>query len=85
MNAVARKMEKQKKEHAVLRYFHEQEVAKQDLKDAGVQDKSSRLFGYDFMDSDTEVGLWGERWRRGVRVGGRRLGLNYVINRWGAV
>jgi hypothetical protein len=55
MSAVARKMEKQEKEHAALRYFHEQEVAKQDLKNAGVQDKSSRLFGNDFMDSDTEV------------------------------
>jgi hypothetical protein len=55
MNAVARLMQKQEQEHTLLRRFHEQEVAKQKIKDNGGQDEGFMPSDDGFLNSDTEI------------------------------
>jgi hypothetical protein len=55
MIAVTRMMEKQENDHVVLRRVHEQGVAKQNMKDAGVQDNAFMLSDDDVLYGDTEM------------------------------
>ncbi|KAL5118856.1 hypothetical protein ACEQ8H_003178 [Pleosporales sp. CAS-2024a] len=53
--AVVAAMQKQEREQAALRRYHEQEVAMQKKKDAKAQDDGFMLDGGDFLDSDEEL------------------------------
>jgi hypothetical protein len=56
MAAVVGMVEKQEKEQAMLRRFHEQEVAKQKMKDAQAPGDDEFMLGdEDFLDSDDEM------------------------------
>jgi hypothetical protein len=55
MTAIAGMVQKQEKNQAMLRRYHEQEVAKQKMKDVNAHDDEFTLGGEDFLDSDEEM------------------------------
>jgi hypothetical protein len=55
MTAIVSMAQKQDKEQATLRRYHEQEVAKEKVKEANARDEEFSMGDDDFLDSDEEM------------------------------